>query len=175
MSQIKAYMAELNEKFRKQMSEKQVLEDQASKTKKKINTARTLISSLTDERDRWAKFASEIGEQKRRLVGNCSLATAFISYCGPFNAEFRVLLQNEYFIGDMKKKGVPVTPTLELTSFLVDDATVGEWNIQGLPKDDLSIQNGIMVTNSSRFPLLIDPQGQGQNWIQNKFAESIDP
>jgi dynein heavy chain len=57
----------------------------------------------------------------------------------------------------MRRKGVPVTATLELTSFLVDDATVGEWNIQGLPKDDLSIQNGIMVTNSSRFPLLIDP------------------
>jgi len=29
----------------------------------------------------------------------------------------------------MKKKGVPVTPTLELTAFLVDDATIGEWNI----------------------------------------------
>lgn len=69
-----------------------MLEDQASRTKKKINTARTLISSLTGERDRWSKFASEIGDAKRRLVGNCSLATAFISYCGPFNAEFRSLL-----------------------------------------------------------------------------------
>jgi len=98
-----------------------------------------LISSLTGERDRWAKFANEIGDSKRRLVGNCSLATAFTSYCGPFNAEIRTLLQNDYFISDMKKKGVPVTPTLELTSFLVDDATVGVWNIQGLPKDDLSI------------------------------------
>lgn len=136
---IKQLMSDLNEKFRKQMSEKQVLEDQAAKTKKKINTARQLISSLTGERDRWSKFASEIGDAKRRLVGNCSLATAFISYCGPFNAEFRHLLQHEYFVGDMKKKGVPVTPTLELTSFLVDEATVGEWNIQGLPKDDLSI------------------------------------
>jgi dynein heavy chain len=59
----------------------------------------------------------------------------------------------------MKKRGVPVTPGLELTSFLIDDATIGEWNLQGLPKDDLSIQNGIMVTNSTRFPLFIDPQG----------------
>ena len=57
----------------------------------------------------------------------------------------------------MKKRGVPVSTNLDLTSFLVDDATVGEWNIQGLPKDDLSIQNGIMVTNSTRYPLLIDP------------------
>jgi len=47
---------------------------------------------------------TEIAEAKRRLIGNCSLATAFISYCGPFNAEFRSLLSNEYFIGDMKKK-----------------------------------------------------------------------
>jgi dynein heavy chain, axonemal len=39
----------------------------------------------------------------------------------------------------MKTRGVPVTPGLELTSFLIDDATIGEWNLQGLPKDDLSI------------------------------------
>lgn len=29
----------------------------------------------------------------------------------------------------MKKRGVPVTPNLELTQFLVDEATVGEWNL----------------------------------------------
>jgi len=50
-----------------------------------------------------------------------------------------------------------VTNNLELNSFLVDEATVGEWNLQGLPKDDLSIQNGIMVTKSSRYPMFIDP------------------
>lgn len=91
------------------------------------------------------------------MVGNASLACAFISYCGAFNAEFRQLLQNQYFIGDMKKRGVPVNHDLELTKFLVDEATVGEWNLQGLPKDELSIQNGIMVTNSTRYPLFIDP------------------
>lgn len=58
----------------------------------------------------------------------------------------------------MKRKGIPASPGLDLTAFLVDDATIGEWNLQGLPKDDLSIQNGIMVTNSTRWPLLIDPQ-----------------
>lgn len=58
----------------------------------------------------------------------------------------------------MKKRGIPVTAGLDITSFLVDETTVGEWNLQGLPKDDLSIQNGIMVTNSTRYPLLIDPQ-----------------
>lgn len=37
------------------------------------------------------------------------------------------------------KRGIPTTPDLELTKFLVDDATVGEWNLEGLPSDELSI------------------------------------
>ena len=88
-------MAGLFKKLAVAQGEKAALEDKANKTKKKINTARTLISSLTDEKNRWSKGMSEISDQKRRLVGNCSLATAFISYCGPFNAEFRTMLAQE--------------------------------------------------------------------------------
>jgi len=114
-----------------------------------------LINGLSDERERWDKDARELGEKKRKLIGNVGLSTSFISYCGPFNAEFRDFIANERLIADLRKMGLPFEATIyqDLTNFLVDDATVSEWNLQGLPKDSLSIQNGIMVTASSRFPM----------------------
>ena len=43
---------------------------------------------------------------------------------------------------------------------------IREWNINGLPTDNFSVENGIIITNARRWPLLIDPQGQANKWIR---------
>lgn len=142
--------------------------EKAMKTKRKMDQANKLINSLADNKVRWEANSKEFKARKNRLVGNVAKASAFISYCGPFNAEFRNILNEQYFTDDLKSKNIPYSDEFNISAFLVDQVTIGEWALQKLPTDELSIQNGIMVTRSTRYPLMIDPQGQGLTWIKER-------
>uniref|UniRef100_H2ZZ85 Dynein axonemal heavy chain 5 n=1 Tax=Latimeria chalumnae TaxID=7897 RepID=H2ZZ85_LATCH len=149
------------------MREKQDLLDDAEACRRKMNNATALIEGLGGEKIRWTESSKSFQDQIIRLVGDVLLATGFLSYCGPFNQEYRNLML-QLWKKEMNCHQIPYSNDLNLISMLVDNATIGEWNLQGLPNDDLSIQNGIIVTKASRYPLLIDPQGQGKIWIKNK-------
>jgi len=168
-----ARLAELQEQFDKQMAEKKRIEDGAAALAKKMNQASQLINGLSGERTRWTEDAKNFHDVKMRLVGDCAIGCAFVSYCGPFNQEFRAYLCDDKFTNDCESKGVPVTKKLDVINFLVDIGTIGDWNMEGLPTDPLSIQNGILVTRSSRYPMLIDPQGQALGWIQKREKERM--
>ena len=38
--------------------------------------------------------------------------------------------------------------------------------MDGLPRDSFSIENAIIMSNSSRWPLMIDPESQANKWIR---------
>jgi len=42
------------------------------------------------------------------------------------------------------------------------------WAGEGLPADRVSIENAAIVVSCTRYPLLIDPQLQGQKWVRGK-------
>lgn len=41
-----------------------------------------------------------------------------------------------------------------------------EWAIWGLPSDDVSVDNGVLVKQGKRWPVMIDPQGQANRWVK---------
>lgn len=53
---------------------------------------------------------------------------------------------------------IDTTEGLDPLSMLTDDAQVALWNNEGLPTDTMSTENATILTNSARWPLMIDPQ-----------------
>lgn len=58
----------------------------------------------------------------------------------------------------IKKLQIPHSSNYSLTGKLGDPVKIREWMIYGLPNDPVSIDNGIVVANARRWPLMIDPQ-----------------
>ena len=154
-------------KYNDAISTKQALQADADGCKRKMVAATALISGLKGEKERWTIQSKEFAARIGKLVGDIILACAFLSYSGPFNQSFRTHLITSWKT-ELAKRKIPHTEDLDIIGLLVDNTTVGEWNIQGLPTDELSTQNGIIVTKGTRFPLLIDPQTQAKVWIKNR-------
>jgi len=61
-----------------------------------------------------------------------------------------------------------------LITFLVSQDKIGGWLLEGLPNDELSKQNGIIIEKSKRFPLIIDPQNQARTWLERMYKSKAD-
>ncbi|XP_040553568.1 dynein axonemal heavy chain 8 isoform X1 [Gallus gallus] len=172
LDEKQAELDKVQAKFDAAMKEKMDLMNDAETCRRKMQAASTLIQGLSGEKSRWTEKRREFKSQINRLVGDILLCTGFLSYCGPFNQNFRNLLLKDLWEEEMRAHKIPFSESLNLISMLVDPPTISEWNLQGLPGDDLSIQNGIIVTKATRYPLLIDPQTQGKTWIKKKEQDN---
>ena len=59
-----------------------------------------------------------------------------------------------------------MTEDFKIEDLLTTEVEISIWNSQGLPPDELSIQNAILTTKGPKTPVCIDPQGQATKWLR---------
>jgi dynein heavy chain, axonemal len=136
-----------------------------------LGRAEKLVVGLADEAQRWRETVKVLEVDLVNLVGNILLAAGYISYVGPFTAQYRASLLKRW-MEFARAKRLPFSDDFAIARILGDPVLIREWNIQGLPADDLSIENGIICTQAKRWPLLIDPQSQGNRWIKSREKDN---
>ena len=157
----------LKDKYEASTANKQALEDELEDLEQKLERAEKLVNGLAGEKVRWEQSIETYEEQIEALPGDVVIAAAFMSYAGPFPSEYREALVERTWLPQVKQLGIPSSPSFDFALFLADPSDVRDWNIDGLPADSFSTENGVVVTRGKRWPLLIDPQGQGNKWIKN--------
>jgi len=125
-----------------------------------------LIDGLSKERMKWNKTLNQIDKEFDYLPGDCILSTAFISYMGPFRFKSREIIMN-LWLKLIREHGDLNNPNFEVTLFLTNPRTIRNWNNHGLSNDRFSLENGVIISQSYRYPFIIDPQSQAWKWIKN--------
>ncbi len=87
------------------------------------------------------------------------MAAACVAYYGAFTSTYRQELV-EYWTKRCQDLQIPVSPSMSLVKVLADPFEIRQWNTEGLPRDQVSTENAILVTRGRRWPLMIDPQDQ---------------
>lgn len=70
-----------------------------------------------------------LDEEFLKLPGDCLMATAFISYLGPFLSQYRETL-TELWSDEITQQEIPFSDDFDIANFLSDPTTIREWNIQ---------------------------------------------
>lgn len=167
LAAISAKVAQLKNQYDTSIREKETLRKQAEETELKLDRAEKLVNGLSGERTRWEQSIKDYEVDLKNLVGDILLAAAFLSYAGPFTSNYRDSLVREVWVPMVRKLNIPCSASFSFSRFLARLTDVREWNIQGLPTDDFSTENGVLVTRGRRWPLMIDPQGQANKWVKN--------
>ena len=172
VAELQAKLAVLVAAFDKAMKQKKDAEDEAERCATRLDRANRLVSALGSESERWNQAIVSTGQAIEVVSGDVLLAASFVSYVGPFPKKYRDAIMNDNFVAFFKKNGIPFSPEANPLVILTTEATVAGWNNDKLPSDQVSTENGAILTSSARYPLIIDPQMQGILWLRTRERDN---
>ncbi|XP_064157010.1 dynein cytoplasmic 2 heavy chain 1 isoform X2 [Anguilla rostrata] len=163
---------ELKDKFQSRTTEAAKLEAEVSRAQETIQAAEKLIHQLDGEHTRWSAQVAEIAEELETLPKRAQLAAAFITYLSAAPEDQRRASLEEW----MKSSGLQ---SFDLRRFLCSESEQLIWKSEGLPSDDLSMENALVIlqinalkTRSCACPFLIDPSSRATEWLRTHLAQS---
>ena len=168
---IDAKLAQLNQEKSDLEQKAQNLNDEIEECGKRLIRAEKMIGGLSGEKERWTTIVADLTVQLSLVIGDSMVASAAISYSGSFTSVYRENLEQKWREA-LTENDIKHTKNITMTKVLGNEVTIRQWGIAGLPSDKLSVENGITIFKSRRWPLMIDPQTQANKFIKNLGKES---
>eukprot|EP00927_Polykrikos_kofoidii_P001659 TRINITY_DN10635_c0_g2_i1.p1 TRINITY_DN10635_c0_g2~~TRINITY_DN10635_c0_g2_i1.p1 ORF type:complete len:1545 (-),score=361.06 TRINITY_DN10635_c0_g2_i1:69-4703(-) len=131
----------------------------------KLVNATKLIEGLGGEKDRWEVTVANLNAEYELLPGDAMIAAGMVGYAGPFTGEYRSEFE-ELWIKTEDSEQIVHKEGANLVSVLGQPVVIQQWSVAGLPNDNLSVENGIIIATARRWPLMIDPQRQANKFIK---------
>ena len=156
VKKVRDKVAGLQQKCYEMETEKQRLAEEMERCEKRMGRAEKLLVLLLDEGIRWKETVEIMDVEMEKLVGNVFISCGCISYYGAFTGLYREQMVKAWLNECIDRK-IPISEDFNIIKVMGNPVTIRDWNHRGLPTDTVSVENGILTTKSSRWPLMIDP------------------
>ena len=165
LKRVEDKIAQLESELTKAIDKKKDLAKQVEDCSLKLTRAEKLIGGLGGEKSRWITTVEDLKVAVVNVLGDIMIAAGAVAYSGAFTGPYREALNAEWS-KQLSSLGVPHTPECNVRRTLEEPVKTRAWVIAGLPSDQVSVENAIIISKSRRWPLMIDPQGQANRWIK---------
>merc|ERR1719247_3243137 len=164
-------VAQLEADFESAVQKQQDLEFKSEQCKSRLERAEKLISNLGGEQERWAVASQKRGVAYDNLTGDILVSAGVIAYLGVFTSAYRKEATDAWVAG-LKAVNIAAADEYSLSETIGESVKIRQCTIDKLPNDAISTENAIILYNSRRWPLMIDPQVQANKWIKNTYGNS---
>eukprot|EP00929_Paragymnodinium_shiwhaense_P038462 TRINITY_DN20312_c0_g2_i4.p1 TRINITY_DN20312_c0_g2~~TRINITY_DN20312_c0_g2_i4.p1 ORF type:complete len:4213 (-),score=1296.02 TRINITY_DN20312_c0_g2_i4:279-12917(-) len=172
LKEVEDNVARLVAEFETAKAKKEKLLNDVDDCSKRLVRAEKLISGLGGEKTRWNEASGKLGGQYDNLTGDVLISSGIIAYLGAFMGRYREDTVQSW-IDLMHKNEVPSSREYTLRAVVGEDVVIRQWVIDKLPNDKVSIENALILARSRRWPLMIDPQMQANQWIRKSYGDSL--
>ena len=96
---------------------------------RRLIAADKLITGLGSEKKRWREDLEQLRGQRVRLLGDCMLASSFLSYEGAFSWDFRDEMMFGIFQKDILERSIPLSQPFKLEQLLTNDVEISKYSL----------------------------------------------
>ena len=130
-----------------------------------LDKAEGLIGQLGGEQKRWRSQAGQLHEDLGRLPMKMILAAGFATYLAKAPEDVRASMLAQW-------QDITAVQSFAFKRVMSTESELLQWKSMGLPSDDLSQENGLVIVNTTeRVPFIIDPASAATDWLKSLLSK----
>ncbi|KAL4105900.1 hypothetical protein PRIC1_003955 [Phytophthora ramorum] len=176
LKKIDITVDQMKVQFGEKTKEAEILRVNLEQAQSTLNKAQGLLSKLGGEKHRWSEQVKELESRLTDLPVRMLLASAFTTFLGKCSEDARKRIVKEWernILENANSTGPASSLHFDYRKLLSSESELLTWKSMGLPSDNLSMENALIVSNSSgdRCPFIIDPASASTAWLQAELAK----
>ncbi|OON23868.1 ATPase family protein, partial [Opisthorchis viverrini] len=185
---VDARVGQLRAVFEQHTAEATRLKVELDRAKETLASAEALVGELEGEHARWKKQVNELTVKLTALPPLALLSAAFITYLSASPEHVRksqmcewvrqltalgMTIPNEslYLQASSDPNHFGEAKGFDVLRFLTTEREQLVWRNQGLPSDQLSIENAVVILETGMCPFIVDPSSRALNWLKQHLRE----